>query len=126
MEKEFIPYELALEMKQIGFDEPCFGYWYTEQEEFKKIDIQLSSISFLEGEPDYILAPTFSQCFRWFRDVYGLNHEIPISGSPKEYYAFVQNYSYGNNGNRPSIFSYEEAEIECIKKLIEIVKENKT
>jgi hypothetical protein len=28
MEKEFVPYELALRMKQLGFDEPCFGRYY--------------------------------------------------------------------------------------------------
>ena len=27
MEKEFVPYELALRMKALGFDEPCFGYY---------------------------------------------------------------------------------------------------
>ena len=26
-EKEFIPYELALELKQLGFVEPCFAYY---------------------------------------------------------------------------------------------------
>jgi len=123
MEKEFVNYDIALEMKQLGFDEPCFTVynegnlvnWWEDAE-------PISNSQIIEG---YVTTPTFSQCFRWFRDVYGLNHEIPISGSPKEYYAFVQNYSYGNNGNRPSIFTYEEAEIECIKMLIEIVKENK-
>ncbi len=25
MNKEFIPYEQALELKELGFDEPCFG-----------------------------------------------------------------------------------------------------
>lgn len=66
MEKEFIPYELALRMKQIRFDEVCFGYWYTAQEEYKKIDIQVISDFDLLGETDYILAPTYSQAFRWF------------------------------------------------------------
>ena len=27
MKKEFIPYEQALKLKELGFDEPCFGYW---------------------------------------------------------------------------------------------------
>ena len=27
MEKEFVTYEIALELKQLGFDEPCFGYY---------------------------------------------------------------------------------------------------
>ena len=25
MEKEFVPYDLALELKELGFDETCFG-----------------------------------------------------------------------------------------------------
>lgn len=27
MEKEFVPYTLALEMKSIGFNEACFGFY---------------------------------------------------------------------------------------------------
>jgi hypothetical protein len=27
MEKEFVPYELALKLKKLGFDEPCFGLY---------------------------------------------------------------------------------------------------
>ena len=27
MEKEFVPYEQALELKQLGFNEPFFGNW---------------------------------------------------------------------------------------------------
>ena len=27
MNKEFIKYEQALELKYIGFNEPCFGYY---------------------------------------------------------------------------------------------------
>jgi hypothetical protein len=26
MEKEFVPYELALRMKTLGFDEPCMAH----------------------------------------------------------------------------------------------------
>lgn len=26
MEKEFIPYELSLAMKQLGYNEQCFGF----------------------------------------------------------------------------------------------------
>ena len=28
MEKEFVPYELAVKLKELGFDDPCSG-WYT-------------------------------------------------------------------------------------------------
>jgi hypothetical protein len=120
LEKEFIPYELALELKELGFNEICFGYWYTEQEEFKKIDIQLSSIGFLEGEPDYILAPTYSQAFRWFRHEYALESYIRANlcvDVPKTY-----QFNIDDNIDDVWYDTYEEAELACLKKLIEIVK----
>jgi hypothetical protein len=70
-----------------------------------------------------VSAPTFSQAFRWFREKYELNYEIPYAGKQGEYHAFVQDYVYGNNGTNPSVFTYGEAELECLKKLIEIVKQ---
>jgi hypothetical protein len=33
MNKEFIPYEQALDLKELGFDEPCFG-WYSKDGTF--------------------------------------------------------------------------------------------
>jgi hypothetical protein len=30
MKNEFIPYEQSLELKELGFDEPCFGKIYAD------------------------------------------------------------------------------------------------
>ena len=30
MNKEFVPYELAVKLKQLGFDEPCFARFNNE------------------------------------------------------------------------------------------------
>jgi hypothetical protein len=30
MEKEFIPYKQALALKELGFDEPCLGWYLPE------------------------------------------------------------------------------------------------
>jgi hypothetical protein len=123
MKKEFIPYELALELKQLGFDEPCFGYWYTIQEDLKKIDIQLSSIDFLEGEPDYILAPTYARAFRWFREKYDLYTNITKYNDEND--TQDKFYYYVSDGYmREEFNTYEEAELACLRKLIEIVKNN--
>ena len=27
MDKEFVPYEQSLQLKELGFDEPCFGFY---------------------------------------------------------------------------------------------------
>jgi hypothetical protein len=31
MEKEFISYEQALILKELGFNEPCFGWWFVDE-----------------------------------------------------------------------------------------------
>jgi len=123
MEKEFIPYQQALELKELGFNQPCFGWWFAD-EEMLIIDRSTKSTS-----ENIIQAPTFSQAFRWFREVYGIDCFIDKGGIKGIYHAFVggseHGFLYGNNGNRPSEFTYEEAELACLEKLIEIVKEKK-
>jgi hypothetical protein len=53
MEKEFVPYELAVKLKELGFDEPCFGYYdeggnlYTEMVEVLKAPLYQQAINFL-------------------------------------------------------------------------------
>ncbi len=117
MEKEFIPYEQSLELKELGFDEPCFG-WYN----WTGKDLSLTNNSYVDINPTP--APLYQQAFRWFREKY-------------ELYSCIERVEYINSdekGFQWSIFekcsnvgeelkTYEEAELECLKKLIEIVKE---
>ena len=113
MEKEFVPYEQSLKLKELGFTESCFGFY----DEF-------SNNKVCYGYSDGInKAPTFSQTFRWFREKYKLSGLIEIGTQEFSYQVF------DNKGNRQlgteSINyngTYEEAELECLKKLIEIVK----
>ena len=114
MNKEFIPYEQALELKELGFNELCLFY-YGDNETLR---IYHQS----EIYDDLIGAPLYQQAFRWFREKHGLDYEITSAGKKDEYHAFVDEYIYGNNGNSPSIFSYEEAELACLKKLIIIIE----
>ena len=83
MIKEFVSYELALEIKQLGFDEPCFGYYYTlngkdwkfaEKSEYYRLDDEINI-----GGKFSLLAPLYQQCWRWFREKYQLVHEISWS-----------------------------------------------
>jgi hypothetical protein len=130
MNKEFIQYNIAIELKQLGFDEPCFGY-YEPNGELDYIENHiLKDFPYLAKNSewqDLVAAPTFSQAFRWFRENHDLNCYIDRGGAKGVYHAFVGNsehgFLYGNNGNSPSEFTYEEAELACLKKLIEIVKQ---
>jgi len=120
MEKEFVHYELAVNLKELGFDEPCFA-WYVSKEHGLELGSVLKSDLIKEG----LLAPTYSQAFRWFREKYNAVCEIirKEDGNHSEFigWVFINNrkidvVSYWDSK------TYEEAELECLVKLIEIVK----
>jgi hypothetical protein len=64
MEKEFIPYEQALALKELGFDEPCFGcYFHNNKDvvEYNPDGIPLNH----NNRNSRISAPLYQQAFRW-------------------------------------------------------------
>jgi hypothetical protein len=120
MEKEFIKYEQALELKELRFDEPSLG-WYTS-------DGSLIKEYITNKVNKFTLAPTFSQAFRWFREKYDLFGCIDLQAcTPSHWYIRIDkieinDYLYHSEDEHLRFKTYEEAELECLKKLIEIVK----
>jgi hypothetical protein len=111
MNKDFVPYELALELKQLGFDEPCFMY-YTDKGELYKSD--------LYG----ISAPTYSQAFRWFREKHNLKSWIQEHKSDTFIYEIRPHVlSDYKQGETYVYTNYEKTELACLKKLIEIAND---
>lgn len=122
--KDIIPYNEALELKQLGFDEECFGLFVRDKSLLiKQMPNQEECEKYFGG----ILAPTFSQAFRFFREKYGFFSSPSESddGKTKKYdWHILKNLPDGH------IFikfvgyheKYEEAELACVKMLIEIVK----
>jgi len=124
MNKEFIPYEQALELKELGFDQPCFGYY-----KYEELLIQGQSKNSDHGFS--ISAPLYQQAFRWFREKCGLSAEITLWGDGLGYISmikeikqeeFIEVYRKAIIDTGLPIWKYEEAELKCLKKLIEIVK----
>lgn len=122
MKKEFVSYELAVKLKALGFDEPCFGYYSKSK---LTIEIIKSGKIFTMGLEDSIyfepdnscLAPTFSQCFRWFREK-GYDVKV-VKESPGLYFGF---YWTGAAWIMVGNGTYEASEQACLDKLIEIVE----
>jgi len=132
MNKEFIPYEQALELKELGFDEECLGYYHTTLSS-SDVDLVLGKTHnrfyHLVGIPEDFntLAPLYQQAFRWFREKYNITSEISISANhrndDKKWMHSVTNLEVMLYTNSDTTFeTYEEAELACLKKLIEIVK----
>lgn len=115
MTKEFIPYEQALELKQLGFNEHCYGEWQN-LEIGKNLVVdeedRIYDISVLGAD---IKAPLYQQAFRWFREKHGIVFYLNMVSINLYYYVI---------GTEPflSFKTYEEAELACLKKLIGIVK----
>ena len=127
MEKEFIPYEQALALKELGFDEPCFGYFDPLLGDYTIMNsdcINPKPTLFNHNSSSVVVsAPTFSQAFRWFREKYRLDSKPEYFLN--DWYCFIINDMKGTETSRRLFTeypSYEEAELECLKKLIEIVK----
>jgi hypothetical protein len=81
MEKEFVPYELALRMKQLGFDEECLAIYSNANPKtglytLKKYRLKL--IKQASQKDKGVKAPLYQQAFRWFRDEHGMSGSIQI------------------------------------------------
>jgi len=127
MEKEFVTYELALRMKALGFDEPCFNLYSFKTKEFMYTIPNVDEVVMFKygnhNKTNHISAPTFSQAFRWFREKYGLFTQ-PNRTVDKEGVWYYFSIETKRTDVCEGSFSYEEAELACMEKLIEIV-ENK-
>jgi len=73
MNKEFVTYEQAVALKELGFDEPCLAYFDAEKV-FKFPGTTMCNRNFLDLLT--LTAPLNQQAFRWFREKYGLMHII--------------------------------------------------
>ena len=128
MKNEFVSYEVALKLKELGFDEPCLCAYdknemlYHSHKTDKLFTILNSNLS------NQCSAPLYQQIFRWFREKHNLY--AVIIPTITMYWTFktmtvveglveVAPYNHVDGNDYPT---YEEAELEGIKYLISILK----
>jgi hypothetical protein len=127
MEKEFVSYDQAVALKELGFDEPCMKMEYHHENPYIPWHVP--------NELDCPI-PIKQQIFRWFREKYGWHtnlmekygwyranlkrflHEEEI-GIYHEYEIYG---TYFSTHGSIKFKTYEEAENACIDKLIELAK----
>jgi len=112
MNKEFVPYQQALELKELGFDEPCLAYYNVNNElTFTSIVSQNTNSFWLANPNNITSAPLYQQAFRWFREKYGIH----ITPKKFDTTTWIAEWGYWES---PVCYSYEEAELACLNKLI--------
>ncbi len=144
MKKEFVPYDLALELRKLGFDEPCFAYYSSDGDYILGIDeVRFDTISTydqnsnLGEDSNACTTPLYQQAFRWLREKYDIHYSIDRECSQHDYkwgynwslynYTGIFDEYLTSHPDAPAgewvYETHEEAELACLRKLIEIVKE---
>jgi hypothetical protein len=136
MEKEFIPYEEALALKELGFDEYCLALYSFANKDFQEDQLVIHTCK-VEKKLNWMKfpVPLYQQAFRWFREKYNINVSITSKTLSDGKTVYI---SHGrtipdtiSKGLIVDIFPYrtdeiyEEAELRCLKELIKIIKNEK-
>ena len=150
MEKQFVTYEIALSLKELGFNEPCLGFFDKELFLFclvdQESDCEINTITYKNGlnniiaDINYetiIIAPLWQQVIDWFKKKLDLNIEVNYLPNIKKYGIIVSDMNIipreltKEENLRRSIDitnhyvkydSYEEAREQAILKTIELCK----
>ena len=121
MNKEFIPEEQALDLKKLGFNEPCFGFYIGDIIRltlYTDCGWKNSTIPY-DTQEELLTAPLYQQSFRWLLTLLNKNEHF----SNKWTISYNEDYfSLFLGGCNMGVF---KKELECLKKLIEIVKNAK-
>ena len=148
MTTNFVPQEIAKQLRELGFDEPCLAYYDKDGDLLGDIGINEDIDNLYRNsyfviykdfsESEYTV-PLYQQAFRWFREKYNISYSIDWMSRSSEFYNGYYVHFRGINDNKinqenfivlndelPSkgykvYKTYEEAELACLKKLIEIV-----
>jgi len=126
-DKDFIPYQEALRLEELGFDEYCMECYYYEWKDRGVTHILLHTPDSYDSHKG-VKAPPYQQSFKWFREKHNIDSFVK-----REYEnAKVVGYYFGidtlNHFDfidfRSKLYkTYEEAELACLKQLIKIIKE---
>ena len=136
METEFVPYEQAEALKELGFDEHCFAKYYQQDGNTPFIQIGEIEIGEAENGGDDITfecdAPLYQQVFKWFRKTHKLHTWVTSKTIDEVDTIFIPHGrtipDTMQKGLVVDIIPYvtckkeEQAELESLRKLIEIVK----
>lgn len=119
MEKEFVSYEQALELKYLGFDLPCFA-WF---DSFDNNNLHTwrvpDTMVKREFVKDSVIAPLYQQVFEWFRIKHNIIIEISSQSSKFAIFSNDEGYLYKFNSNEIKLFdNYSDARNKSIELVI--------
>ena len=138
MNKEFIPYKQALELKKLGFDEKCLTSYANDGDLMSvwNVDSSFEHATTMNDEPDsayvrnsvdfkesnWCSAPLYQQAFSWLKEKYNIYCSIGIHNHS------VITMDVGQPTQSTLVLdspTYEQAQIDSLNKIIDIAKQKK-
>jgi hypothetical protein len=117
MENQFVSYDIAKELKELGFNERCLCSRYHDKKE-----------KLYSGSPQHkndIYTPTYQQAFEWFENEHSIFVDRITTTTPNE----IIDHRFALKSWRFSpiligeFIDVREGQIACLNKLIEIIYE---
>ena len=115
MEKEFIPYQEAFELQDLGFNEKCAAHYLGEEDDYIEHKWEIYRNLSIDTNK-CVQAPTYRQAFRFFREKYGFTYSIGNTNIAVVHYLGTTQLLQNND-------SYEAAELAAIKWFIDAAKQ---
>ncbi len=113
-QKEFLPYQESLDLKELGFKEKCAAHYIDEYDSEFELKWKIyRNLSF--NTDNCVQAPLFQQAFRFFRDKFNFRYSIGNTNISVVHYGTTQLLQ--NNA------TYEDAELATIRFFIEKAKQ---
>jgi hypothetical protein len=123
MKIEFVTYEQAIQLKELGFNEPCFGYYGENQ----KLIWKSGYAPWTNSERNLVdnhftAAPLKTQVFKWFREKYNIIGLIEGGFDMTNIFTYCIWEGFKDKIYDDYYGTYEEAEDVLINILIDKVK----
>jgi hypothetical protein len=129
MTELFIPYEEAKALRDLGFNEKCLTTYLNGELETKEMFFFKHTFRSHETQ-EFISAPLYSQAFKWFREKHDLSGCIDQGRTINNIWFIFTISERKLSDELPEICrsnkefkDYEQAELACLRKLIEITKQ---
>ena len=133
MKEQFVTYEIALSLKELGFDEECLVYFNND----KYRDLICTCENGMDGDftvhhySGDVNAPLWQQVIDWFRETYKINILIAPIYSSENLKGYVFNFGLITMDNLSEVFkngkfeTFYKAQEQAILKAIELCQKEK-
>jgi len=127
MKDLFVTYEQAIQLKELGFDEPCLkvgnpnGHILWKFMDVLDVEgVDIGDIMKEKFDDRFVEIPLKQQVLQWIRTHHDLVSWVYIGNVGRYFYTIIENGRYVVDHRAYS--TYEEAEMACINKLINHLK----